>query len=155
MKLSYSYCCYRLQKFKLLTANTVISGENASMETMGTDQVYNCLITVPSHTFILFLPHNTNYITHHHLELAYQFILSSNQSPGIHLRWFPFNFPPSCLASTLVALPNLLCGAVFTMCSHTFTLFWSRKTSVIIKTFQLSFHVFMCVFHLEISSIFQ
>lgn len=28
-----------LQKFKLLTANTVISTENASMETMGTDQV--------------------------------------------------------------------------------------------------------------------
>lgn len=28
-----------LQKFKLLTANTVISDENAAMETMGTDQV--------------------------------------------------------------------------------------------------------------------
>ena len=30
-----------LQKFKLLTANTVISTENASLETMGTDQVRN------------------------------------------------------------------------------------------------------------------
>jgi hypothetical protein len=29
----------RLQKFKLMTANTVISSENASMETMGTEQV--------------------------------------------------------------------------------------------------------------------
>lgn len=29
-----------LQKFKLLTANTVISTENASLETMATDQVY-------------------------------------------------------------------------------------------------------------------
>lgn len=29
----------RLQKFKLLTANTVISSENAAMETMGTDQL--------------------------------------------------------------------------------------------------------------------
>ena len=28
-----------LQKFKLLTANTVVSNENASMETMGTDQL--------------------------------------------------------------------------------------------------------------------
>ena len=28
-----------LQKFKLLTANTIISDENGAMETMGTDQV--------------------------------------------------------------------------------------------------------------------
>lgn len=28
-----------LQKFKLLTANTIVSDENASMETMGTDQL--------------------------------------------------------------------------------------------------------------------
>lgn len=28
-----------LQKFKLLTANTIVSSENASMETMGTDQL--------------------------------------------------------------------------------------------------------------------
>ena len=28
-----------MQKFKLLTANTVISSENAAMETMGTDQL--------------------------------------------------------------------------------------------------------------------
>lgn len=31
-----------LQKFKLLTANTIISDENGAMETMGTDQVRNC-----------------------------------------------------------------------------------------------------------------
>ena len=30
---------------------------------------------------------------------------------------------------------------IFTMCLHTFTLFWSRKLSVIIKMFQLSFCV--------------
>lgn len=29
----------RLQKFKLMTANTVISSENAAMETMGTEQL--------------------------------------------------------------------------------------------------------------------
>lgn len=33
------YIIFRLQKFKLLTANTVISGENASIESMGTDQL--------------------------------------------------------------------------------------------------------------------
>ena len=41
-----------------------------------------------------------------------------------------------------------------TVCSHTFTLFWSRKTSVIIKIFWLSFHVFACAFPMVISSIF-
>lgn len=29
----------RLQKFKMMTANTVISSENAAMETMGTEQL--------------------------------------------------------------------------------------------------------------------
>ena len=42
-----------------------------------------------------------------------------------------------------------------TMCSHTFTLFWLRKTSVIVEMFQLSFHVFIkCAFNQEISSFF-
>lgn len=30
---------YRLQKFKVQTANTVISGENSRMESMGVDQL--------------------------------------------------------------------------------------------------------------------
>lgn len=30
-----------LQKFKLLTANTVVSSENASMDTMGTGQIFD------------------------------------------------------------------------------------------------------------------
>jgi len=30
---------YRLQKFKLQTANTIISTENASLQSMGTEQV--------------------------------------------------------------------------------------------------------------------
>lgn len=35
------YVCYHLsfQKFKLKTANTVISSENSSLQTMGTDKV--------------------------------------------------------------------------------------------------------------------
>lgn len=31
--------CFSLQKFKVQTANTVISGENSHLETMGTDQL--------------------------------------------------------------------------------------------------------------------
>lgn len=30
-----------LQKFKILTANTVVSAENASLQTMGTSQIFN------------------------------------------------------------------------------------------------------------------
>ena len=37
-------------------------------------------------------------------------------------------------------------------CSHIFTLFLSRKSSVIVEIFQLSFHVFVCAFCPEISS---
>ena len=44
--------------------------------------------------------------------------------------------------------------AVFTICSHIFNLFWLRKISVIIKIFQISFHVFVCAFPPEISLIF-
>ena len=53
---------------------------------------------------------------------------------------------------TVKTAPHESSLTVFTVCSHTFTLFWLRKTSVIIEMFQWSFHVFMCVFHLEISS---
>ena len=35
--------------------------------------------------------------------------------------------------------------------AYTFTLFWLRKTSVIVETYQLSFHVFTCAFDPEIS----
>ena len=39
---------------------------------------------------------------------------------------------------------------VNTVCKDTFTLFWLRKTSVIVEKFQLTFCVFMYVFHLEV-----
>ena len=45
-------------------------------------------------------------------------------------------------------------GAIFVVCSRAFTLFWSRKTSVTVKIFWLSFCVFMCAFPPVISSIF-
>ena len=54
-----------------------------------------------------------------------------------------------CLQSG--TFPILSRGAIFTMYSYTFTLFWSRKY-VIIEMFQLSFCVFMWAFHREISS---
>ena len=38
---------------------------------------------------------------------------------------------------------NFTHRAVFTMCSHTFTLFWLRNTSVIFETYQLSYRVFV------------
>ena len=86
------------------------------------------------------LPPNTNHITYHHLELTYQFVLSTWHSPGINLRWLLFNFPsipstpPSfCLAPSLVALFQNS-----HMCSHTSTLFWLRKMSVTFTTLQLS-----------------
>ena len=58
----------------------------------------------------------------------------------------PFCWPPG---GTFLKLP---CGTIFTSCSHTFTLFWSRKICVIVKILQLNFHVFVCAFHPEISS---
>ena len=69
-----------------------------------------------------------------------------------HVKSSP-SLPATCLASPLVALfPKLSHDAVFTVCSHILTLFWSRKTSVMIKTIQLSFRVFVCAFCLEICS---
>jgi hypothetical protein len=44
---------------------------------------------------------------------------------------------------------------VITVCSHTFTLFSSRKISVIVETFQLSFRMFVSAFHPEICSLFR
>ena len=37
---------------------------------------------------------------------------------------------------------------IFTLCSHTFILFWLAKTSMSVKTSQFSMCSFMCVFHL-------
>ena len=47
--------------------------------------------------------------------------------------------------------PKLSHSTIFTVCSLTFTLFWLRKTSVIVETYQLSFCVFIWNFHPEIS----
>ena len=94
----------------------------------------------------------------------FPFILSSIHNPSINHRWFPFNFvsiPISSRTHSGGTLPNLSCGAVFTVCSHTFTLFWLRKTSEIIEMFQLSFHVFVClssgdlIFSVIVSSFFS
>ena len=69
---------------------------------------------------------------------------------------FLLNFPPSIPFSqppdgTFQTLSN---DTIFVVSSHTFTLFWLRKSSVTIKIFWISFRVFVCVFSPEISSIF-
>ena len=46
-------------------------------------------------------------------------------------------------------------SASFTICSYTFTLFWLRKISVIIKTFQLNFRVLVCALCPEIYSFYR
>ena len=43
---------------------------------------------------------------------------------------------------------------IFVMCSLTFTLFWLRNTTVTVKVFWLSFHVFTCICPTVITSIF-
>ena len=65
-------------------------------------------------------------------------------SPGINLR--SFNFPSILSPLPFLQPPDgtfqkLLHSAIFTVCSHTFTLFWLRKTSVIIEIYQMSFCV--------------
>ena len=52
------------------------------------------------------------------------------------------------------AYSKLLHGTI-TLHLHIFTPFWLNKTSVIVKMFPLSFHMFICAFHLEISSFFH
>ena len=70
----------------------------------------------------------------------------------------PFNFPsipcspPFLSWNPLVALFK---NSYVMLCSHTFTLFYSRKTSVIVKIFQVNFCAFVCTFPLEISSFFS
>ena len=60
-----------------------------------------------------------------------------------------------CEYTVKMAPMSLSHGTIFTMCWHTFTLFWLTKISVIVETFQLNFHEFVCAFHPEISSFFR
>ena len=50
---------------------------------------------------------------------------------------------------------TISCDVIFTVCSHAFILFWLRTSSMCVETYQLSFHVFICASHSEISSFFQ
>ena len=78
------------------------------------------------------LPYNTNHITRRHLELSYQFILSSRQHPW----YYPSDnfhsiFPESpTLLPSFCSFPTgsyskLSLGASFTVCSHRLHLFSS------------------------------
>ena len=54
----------------------------------------------------------------------------------------------------LVASFKSSSDAIFVVCSHTFTLFWLRKTAMSVKIFQFSFRVFACACPTVIYSIF-
>ena len=54
------------------------------------------------------------------------------------------------LTEVLLCVVKRNSDAIFVVCSHTFSLFWLRKTSVIFKIYQISFHMFVCVFTQEI-----
>ena len=94
------------------------------------------------------------HITRRHLELSYQFSRCSRHSAGINLGWFPFNFLSTFLSHSHSGgtFPQL--QMVLSFCLFIFTFFWLRKTYVIVKMFQLRFHVFKCAFNLKISSFF-
>ena len=55
---------------------------------------------------------------------------------------------------TLVALIQNCHMALSLSCVYIYLLFWLRNTSVIVETYQWSFCVFMCGFHLENTSFF-
>ena len=71
-------------------------------------------------------------------------VLTLDDFPSI----FPSSLPPSCLAPLWWHLSKTL-----TQCSlySMFSYIYSGKTSVIVKMLHLSFCVFVCAFHLEIS----
>ena len=76
---------------------------------------------------------NTDQITRRHLELAYQFVLSSRLSPGINL-----SQPPSGTFINSLVTPSL-------SCVHKHSLFWLIKTAVLVKISWYSFRVFSSV----------
>ena len=66
-------------------------------------------------------------------------------------------FPSSCSFPGDSYL-KMSCGTIFTVCSHTFILFWVTKTSVRVKLYHLSFNVLfqiICAIHPETSSFFK
>ena len=110
------------------------------------------------------LPPNTTYVFSITCPLILLISPAAILNLPINLFWpldttlaFPFNFPSipsSFLQPRLVALFINSHGAIFIVCSHTFTLFWLRKTYVIVEIYQISFRVFVCAFPLKISPFF-
>ena len=70
-----------------------------------------------------------------------------------YLRSFPYRF----ICQNDASKPKLTYsrympyrGAIFTGFSHEFILFWMRRTSLSVKTYQISSHVFICESYSEI-----
>ena len=65
---------------------------------------------------------------------------------------------PSSFSFVSWLLLKLSSGTIFTVCSHTFILFWLRKASVSVEMYQSSLHIlfwFICAFYLQTSSFFR
>ena len=102
----------------------------------------NLPLLVAIHTQSRQLPFNScwNVLVLHNLPLYTNHIISRH----------PISHPPWWHLSKTVTWCHLYC--VFT---YIYSLYSLRKSSVIAETYQCSFHVFMCTFHLEISSFFS
>ena len=105
------------------------------------------LILTTSTTAIL----NSTINSYYPLDTA--LVLTSDNS----IQFFPHPLHSTFfLFLSMVALTwKLSPGTIFTVCSHTFIFFWLRKTSVSVRTYHLSFHVFICAFYLAISPFFH
>ena len=88
----------------------------------------NNSLSIPVGMYMYVLTYSQNNhtcITHYHLELFYQFIVSSRHSCGVNLRSFPFNFPfmlfihPFFLFLPLVALTQN-CHMLLPYCMFTY-----------------------------------
>ena len=111
--------------------------------------------TMCSHTFTLFRSRKASVIVGT-FQLSLPFIGRSIYFFG---NGFVFLYPMLCSPGRTVygsvsEILMLLKERENTMCSHTFTLFRSRKTHVIVETFQLSFRVFMCLSSEDLLTIF-
>ena len=99
------------------------------------------------------LPPYTIHITYHHLELSYQFVLSSRHCPSINLRWFSFNFPsipsppsPFCVIPPLVVILQNSHMVQSVLCVHIHFLSSDQERHLwLSKVFIKLMHVCVCI----------
>ena len=97
------------------------------------------------------LPPYTNHITNAILNLSTNSFCPLDTALVLTSDNLLLDLPPSIpLATPWWHLSKTLQWRHLVVCSHTFTLFWLRKTSVTVEIFQLSIRVFTCAFPAEI-----